>query len=120
MKATAVWKTILALLIHLVPTSLVLLALAIAWRWEWIRGFAHGGRALSLVRLRGDSWPAVPRRAAVPVELAIQGGASIRLTNIRTGPIANADRSAEIRWAQKLSRPRKLGSHEFTAFQTHA
>ena len=30
------WKTILALLIHLVPTYLVVIALVIAWRWEWV------------------------------------------------------------------------------------
>ena len=29
------WKTILALLIHLVPTYIVVIALVIAWRWEW-------------------------------------------------------------------------------------
>ena len=30
------WKTILALLIHLVPVYIILIALVIAWRWEWI------------------------------------------------------------------------------------
>lgn len=30
------WETILALLIHLVPVYLILIALAIAWRWERI------------------------------------------------------------------------------------
>jgi hypothetical protein len=30
------WESILALLIHLVPTYLVILALIIAWRWEWV------------------------------------------------------------------------------------
>jgi len=30
------WETILALLIHLVPTYLVVIALVLAWRWEWI------------------------------------------------------------------------------------
>ena len=30
------WETIVAFLIHLVPTALVLITLAIAWRWEWI------------------------------------------------------------------------------------
>jgi hypothetical protein len=28
------WETILALLIHLIPVYLILIALAIAWRWE--------------------------------------------------------------------------------------
>jgi hypothetical protein len=30
------WETIVALLMHLVPTGIILIALAIAWRWEWI------------------------------------------------------------------------------------
>ena len=30
------WETILALLIHLVPTSIIVIALVIAWRWEWV------------------------------------------------------------------------------------
>jgi hypothetical protein len=32
------WATVLALLIHLIPTFLVLLILAISWRREWIAG----------------------------------------------------------------------------------
>ena len=30
------WETIVALLMHLIPTGIILIALAIAWRWEWI------------------------------------------------------------------------------------
>jgi hypothetical protein len=30
------WEMILALLMHLVPTAIVLIALAIAWRWELV------------------------------------------------------------------------------------
>ena len=48
------WKTILALLIHLVPTGLVLIALAIAWRWEWLGGLLFIGLgALYLVMAAG-------------------------------------------------------------------
>ncbi len=32
------WKTMLALLIHLIPTWLMLIVLAIAWRWERVGG----------------------------------------------------------------------------------
>ena len=32
------WETILALVMHLVPTAVILLVLAISWRWEWIGG----------------------------------------------------------------------------------
>jgi uncharacterized membrane protein HdeD (DUF308 family) len=30
------WETTLALLMHLIPTYIVLIVLAIAWRWEWV------------------------------------------------------------------------------------
>ena len=30
------WQTIGALLLHLVPTFIVVIALVIAWRWEWV------------------------------------------------------------------------------------
>ncbi len=29
-------KTILALLIHLIPTGIIVIALLISWRWEWV------------------------------------------------------------------------------------
>jgi hypothetical protein len=30
------WETIVALLMHLIPTGIILIALVIAWRWEWV------------------------------------------------------------------------------------
>ena len=30
------WRTLLALLIHLIPTGILLVILAATWRWEWI------------------------------------------------------------------------------------
>lgn len=32
------WQTFLALMMHLVPTALILAALAISWRWGWAGG----------------------------------------------------------------------------------
>ena len=32
------WNTALALLLHLIPTAISLLILALSWRWEWIGG----------------------------------------------------------------------------------
>jgi hypothetical protein len=32
------WKTILALLIHLIPTAFIVVVLAVSWRWEWVGG----------------------------------------------------------------------------------
>ena len=30
------WETVVALFMHLVPTAIIVIALVIAWRWEWI------------------------------------------------------------------------------------
>lgn len=30
------WETLLALFMHLIPTVLILVVTALAWRWEWI------------------------------------------------------------------------------------
>lgn len=30
------WQTVVALLMHLVPSFLILVVLAISWRWEWV------------------------------------------------------------------------------------
>ena len=54
------WETLLAFLIHLAPTAVILLALAISWRWEWAGSvlFVALG-ALYLVRTRGEEhWSA--------------------------------------------------------------
>jgi hypothetical protein len=32
------WKTILALLIHLIPTVFILIVLVVSWHWEWVGG----------------------------------------------------------------------------------
>jgi hypothetical protein len=35
------WKTTLALLIHLVPTWIILIVLTVAWRWEWVGAIVY-------------------------------------------------------------------------------
>ena len=52
------WDTILALLIHLVPTYLVLIALLVAWRWEGVGSILLLGLGLVyLLMTRGQfSW----------------------------------------------------------------
>jgi hypothetical protein len=37
------WQTVLALLIHLIPTILLIVALVLAWRWEWVGAAAFIG-----------------------------------------------------------------------------
>ena len=34
----SVAETILALLIHLIPTAIVVIVIIISWRWEWVGG----------------------------------------------------------------------------------
>ena len=36
-----VWRTILALFVHLIPSFVVLLLLVVAWRWEWVGALAY-------------------------------------------------------------------------------
>ncbi len=45
------WKTALALVMHLIPTFLVLLVLAISWRWEWVGALLFTGLAICYVAL---------------------------------------------------------------------
>jgi len=40
------WETVLALLIHLIPVYVLLIGLALAWRWEWIGALCFIGFAL--------------------------------------------------------------------------
>ena len=35
-EGSGLWKTLLALLMHLIPTFLIVLILVLSWRWEWI------------------------------------------------------------------------------------
>lgn len=50
-------ETILALLIHLVPTFIVVISLVIAWRWEWVGAILFIAVALFfLVSSGGESW----------------------------------------------------------------
>lgn len=30
------WQTVVALAVHLIPTALLLVVLAVSWRWEWV------------------------------------------------------------------------------------
>lgn len=47
------WETLLALAIHLLPTALILLAAALAWRWEWIGALAFLGMAVWYLVMSG-------------------------------------------------------------------
>jgi len=50
-------ETILALLMHLIPTYLVVIALAVAWRWEWVGSILFIALASAyLASSGGGSW----------------------------------------------------------------
>ena len=43
------WETMLTLMMHLIPTALVLIILAVAWRWEWVGAVLFGALAVFYV-----------------------------------------------------------------------
>lgn len=50
------WGTIVALLMHLVPTSILLVVLALAWRWEWIGAFGFAALGVAYIVLFGEEF----------------------------------------------------------------
>ena len=40
------WGTIVALLMHLIPSGIVLVVLVLSWRWEWIGAVLFSGLGL--------------------------------------------------------------------------
>jgi energy-coupling factor transporter transmembrane protein EcfT len=53
------WQTIVALLIHLIPTFIVVIALLIGWRWEWVGSVLFGALALFYVVWMWGRFPLV-------------------------------------------------------------
>ena len=54
------FETILAFLIHLIPTGIILIALALSWRWEWIGSIAFTTLGVVYIVMFWDrefSWP---------------------------------------------------------------
>jgi hypothetical protein len=43
------WRTVLALTMHLVPSFVLIAALLLAWRWEWIGAALYAGAGLLYV-----------------------------------------------------------------------
>ena len=42
----SIWEMIGGFLIHLIPTYIILIVLALSWRWEWIGGVVYIGLGL--------------------------------------------------------------------------
>lgn len=53
------WQTVGALLLHLIPTFIVILALVIAWRWEWVGAVLFSALAVFYVVWTWERFPLV-------------------------------------------------------------
>jgi hypothetical protein len=52
------WTTAMALLLHLIPTAIILIVVALSWRWEWVGGVLFiAFAALYLIALWGRRLP---------------------------------------------------------------
>jgi hypothetical protein len=51
------WETILALMIHLAPVFVLLIGLAIAWRWEWVGAVVFLGFSVWYFVVFGGQFP---------------------------------------------------------------
>lgn len=51
------WETILALLMHLIPTFILIVVLLIAWKWEWIGGIIFIVLAVAYIFLAWGRFP---------------------------------------------------------------
>lgn len=51
------WQAIAALLLHLIPTFVVVIGLIIAWRWEWVGAILFNALAASYVAWAWGRFP---------------------------------------------------------------
>lgn len=52
----SIGETLIALAMHLIPTALILLALVVAWRWEWIGGLAFLALGMLYIAFAREMW----------------------------------------------------------------
>ncbi len=45
------WKTLVALSVHLIPCFVLIIALILAWRWEWIGAVIYGAAGMLYVSM---------------------------------------------------------------------
>ena len=69
----SLWESLLALFMHLlVPTVLLAIVVALAWRWEWVGALGFGGWALLYIfQFRGFNWTVYVLLAGIPLLIAI-------------------------------------------------
>lgn len=51
------WQTALALIMHLIPTAILLVLLAVAWRWEWVGAVLFPGLGLLYIVMAWGKFP---------------------------------------------------------------
>ena len=66
-------ETLIALFMHLIPTFLLVIALLVAWRWEWVGTVWFVGLALFYVAWAWGRFPWVAY-AAISGPLVVMGG----------------------------------------------
>lgn len=66
------WGTLLAFVIHLIPVWLLLIGLALAWRWDWVGVLIFGGFAVWYL---ATMWGPFPLAANLVGVLPIAGPA---------------------------------------------
>ena len=53
------WQTVLAFVMHLIPTGILVVVLILAWRWEWLGAILFFGLAIFyLITAHGLHWSA--------------------------------------------------------------
>jgi hypothetical protein len=82
------WKTILALIIHLVPVYVIVIVLVLAWRWEWVGAVLFSALALFYVvwswgRFHWSAYAAISGPLVLLATLFLFGW--IRRKQLRTG-----------------------------------
>ena len=58
---------LLAFLIHLIPTGIVLVALAVSWRWEWVGGILFIALGMAYLVTSWNKFHSVGRASAFPI-----------------------------------------------------
>jgi len=69
------WRTLLALAMHLIPTAVLIVALILAWRWEWIGAALYGLAGLLYVASIVSMARPLPRAVRLNWVLTIAGPA---------------------------------------------
>ena len=61
------WETLFALFMHLIPSMLLAVGVALAWHWEWVGALMYGGFAVWYTLAgRGFNWTVYFLLAGIP------------------------------------------------------